>query len=250
MFELDGKNAIVTGGSRGIGAAVALALGNAGCNVIVNYTSASSEIKATSIVDEINSTTKGKAYLLQADVGADNIGEIVARAAHLHFANGAVDIIVHNAGVSVDKAMPAVTPQDWAHIMNINARGPFFITQSVEPMLADKAKIIFMSSVSARAGFVDDSLYAGSKAAIEAYIKSWPKEQWARSRKISVNGLAVGPCETDMFAAIPQEYQAGFRENPVAEPTDIANLVLLLCSEKAIWINGSIVNANNAMLTN
>ncbi|KAK4688942.1 hypothetical protein P7C73_g1155, partial [Tremellales sp. Uapishka_1] len=247
MLSLHGK---ITGGSRGIGAAVALDLGKAGAHVLMVYTSPSSKLKSESIALEIQKSGGVQPAIVQGDVGAADIGETLAKAVKEHFSNGKVDILVHNAGVSIDFALPDVSPADWQNVMNINVRGPFFITQALEPSFSENARIIFSSSVSARAGFVDDSAYGGSKAAIEAYIKSWPKEQWARSRKITVNGLSIGPCETDMFAAIPAESQAGFRENPVADPQDISNIVMLLCNPLSAWINGSIVNANNAMLTN
>ncbi|KAK4687172.1 hypothetical protein P7C73_g2942, partial [Tremellales sp. Uapishka_1] len=247
-MSLAGKNVLVTGSSRGIGAQIARDVALEGANVIVNHSGPSSKGKAEAVAQQITDGG-GKAWVVQADMGSLEAGPIFAKAVKELLPGGRIDCIVHNAGVTADKALWDITPEDFEFVMNVNVRGILFVTQALQPLLNKLGRIVIMSSVAARAAIEEDSLYGGSKAHIEHYVRSWHKENWAKDLGITVNGLNPGPVDTDMFNALDPKVQEQFTSiMPTASTSAISNLCLFLLSEKAQWTNGSILNANNGSI--
>jgi len=257
-LPLAGRNAIVTGGSRGLGAQIALDLARAGANVLINYTSPSSTQKAEAIVNEIraiNPAAKVGAY--QADVGSEDIGtKTLKRAADL-FAGGdtvhlKIHIIVHNAGLVDDHMLEAETVETINLIFNVNVRGPFLITQALRPYIPshDNARIIAVSSIAARTNPPGTSIYGASKAALESLVRSWSNE-FGAAQGITVNAVNPGPMRTDMYNEFTSDELKKVLDDqgvPIANTKDVADVILFLASKESRWVTGSVVSTNRGVV--
>lgn len=256
-LPLAGRNAIVTGGSRGLGAQIALDLARAGANVLINYTSPLSTEKAEAVVNEIraiNPTAKVGAY--QADVGSADIGtKTLKRAADL-FAGGdtahlKIHIIVHNAGLVDDHMLEAETIETINSILNVNVRGPFLITQALRPYIPshDNARIIAISSIAARINPPGTSIYGASKAALESLVRSWSNE-FGAAQDITVNAVNPGPVRTDMYDQASDELKKALDDQgvPIGSTKDVADVVLFLASKESRWVTGSVVSTNRGVV--
>ncbi|MCJ1405254.1 hypothetical protein MMC11_008481 [Xylographa trunciseda] len=224
---LEGKVAIITGGSRGIGAAVARNLASKGCHVVLNYTSDSSSSKADAVASEIHSAHNVTALPIQADMG-DPAGP-----AHLvtltknHFSHPKtgkfqVDIIVNNAGVAGNELIQDSTIEAFQKQYAINVLGPLLLVQAAMPYLPHdrSGRIVNVSSVSSSVGFPGQSIYGGTKAALESMTRTWAREL---SERCTVNAINPGPVATDMYAGIPgTPFEASNR--PFVENTPLAKV--------------------------
>jgi len=247
-MSLKDKNAIVTGGSRGIGAQIALDLAKEGANVLINYTSPSSTSKAKEIVAQIEKLGNGaKAGIVQADVGAKDMGEKIVGEAKRFFEEDKIDILIHNAGVCVNHPLEEVTAEDFEFQFNINVRGPMLLTKAALPYIPKGGRIVLVSSVSARSGFPTQTVYGATKAAVESFVKCWHNE-FGLERGITINAVNPGPVETDMFSSTKPEFQTELRKKPIAMPSEISDVVIFLVSDKARWVSGSVVSTNGGIL--
>ena len=233
-MELDGRIAIVTGGGRGIGAAIARDLAAGGARVVVNYRqdSASAEAIATEI----------GGLAVQADVSTtDGCETLVAAAAEL----GPVSILVNNAGVTADGLMLRMKDEAWERVLSVNAGGPFRMCRAVLPMMSKRrlGSIVNIVSVSALRGNAGQVNYAASKAAVVALTRSLALEM-AR-RNIRVNAVAPGFIDTDMTAGLNagQKTQAtdAIPMRRMGTPQDIAPTVRFLCGPGGAYITGQVV---------
>lgn len=251
--SLAGKVALVTGASRGIGAAIALELGKKGASVVLNYTSPSSESKAADVLKEIEKYG-GKGTLVRANMGElDQIKYLADET--VKYGGGKVDIIVNNAGVSVNRPLQEIDLEHYGSQYDVNVRGPMFLMQHLLPAIQRNGRVVNLSSVSARGGFATQTVYGATKAALEAMTRTWANE-FAQERGITVNCINPGPVESDMWAAAGSDIQKSVGEAAqktpsgarIGVPDDIAKIVGFLAEEGSRWINGNVICGNGGMM--
>lgn len=246
MTSLNGKVAIVTGASRGIGRAIALTLAQEGASVVINY--AHSADKAQEMVSTIEAEG-GKALAVQADMSQ------VADARRLFQETvdkfGKLDILVNNAGVSLFKSLVETTEEEFDKEFALNAKGTFFALQEAAQRIADNGRIVSISTGGTVSGAANFAAYIGSKEALEGFSMSLAKELGERG--ITVNTVLPGITETDMNSeTLPQEVrQAMIDQTPLrrlGQPQDIADVVAFLVSDKARWITGQNIRAAGGLI--
>ncbi|QVQ28374.1 SDR family oxidoreductase [Achromobacter deleyi] len=244
---LAGKTALVTGGSRGIGRAIALALGRRGARVAVHYNSASEA--ADEVVGQIQAAG-GLAWTLQADLAEpDSPARLAEQARHAlreRTGDDGLDILVNNAGVGLRARLPEVTPQDFDRVLQVNLKTPFFLIQHCLPFLRDAGRIINISSMGTRAAYPEMSVYAPAKAGLEALTLLLASELGARG--ITVNAVLPGATATDLNlrARDPEISRVIARTialGRVGQPEDIADIVAFLASHEGRWVTGQSIDA-------
>jgi len=234
MRILDGKTALVTGATRGIGRAVAVSLAAAGADVVLHYHRQrdAAELVARKI---------GAMRIVQADLGSmESIDKMVRE-----FVVGGAkfDILVNNAGVWGPTPLGATKLADLEAMLNVNVKGMFWLTQGLLPCLRDGARIVNMSSIAGRLGTAGGrSAYGATKAAVDAFTRNWALE--LAPRRILVNAVAPGYVETDMTAEFFADEQRRLRAvdrtplGRLGNAEEVADTVLFLCSDGARWITG------------
>ncbi|WP_027625464.1 3-oxoacyl-[acyl-carrier-protein] reductase [Clostridium lundense] len=244
---LQGKTAIVTGGSRGIGRAIALKLAELGANIVVNYRSSANVVEE--IIKEIES--KGsKAIVVQGDVSNFDDAERIIKAAVDEF--GSLDILVNNAGITADGLLMRMKEQDFDKVIEVNLKGTFnCIRHASSIMVKQRAgKIINISSVVGITGNAGQANYAAAKAGIIGLTKSVARE--LASRGINVNAVAPGFIETDMTDSLSEKVKEGALANiPLkrfGKAEDIAEVVAFLSSDDSSYITGQIINVDGGMV--
>ena len=237
MTKLNGKTALVTGASRGIGRASALALANQGAQVLVHYGQAKAE--ADAVVAEIRAAG-GRAEALAADLGAPDGAHKLAREVRA-IVGDRLDILVANAGISKAATIEELSVEDFDRLFAVNVRAPYFLVQQLLPILGEGASVVLVSSLAARAAVGNLSAYAATKGAIDTLVKHFALILGERG--IRVNAVAPGVVETDMsnFAKTDagRAFTLGMQAiKRVAQPDDIAGAVAFLASDDARWISG------------
>jgi len=245
-MNLTGKTAVITGGSRGIGKAIALKLASLGANIVINYTSRAQQ--ANSVVEEIKAMGR-EAFAFQADVSKlDEVQEFI-KEVEAHFPT--IDILVNNAGITRDNLLVRMKEEEWDQVISTNLKGTYNCTKAVlKKMIKQKSgKIVNIASVVGVVGNVGQANYAASKAGIIGFTKSVAKE--LASRGINVNAIAPGFIQTDMTDAIPDEAKQFLMEQipmkQLGTPEDVANAVAFLCSEYANYITGQVIHVDGGM---
>ncbi|KAI8648976.1 hypothetical protein NCS55_01470800 [Fusarium keratoplasticum] len=253
-LPLQGKAAIVTGSSRGIGAGIALDLARKGANVLVHYTSPNSVPAAEAIAQQVRDLGR-KSAICKADLtDLDQHQSIIDAAIKNVSESGKIEILVHNAAVGRDALLKDTTVDFYNDHVNCNIRGLFFLTQKALPHLAHGGRIVIISSVRARLGVETQGIYSATKAAGEALARVWAKEL-GHEHGITVNCVNPGPVATDQWRASTDEFieamQPIIKSTPAAprvgEVEDIAPLVSFLCTEEARWVTGSVLSANGGL---
>ncbi|ORX94662.1 hypothetical protein BCR34DRAFT_499105 [Clohesyomyces aquaticus] len=275
---LDGKVGIVTGASRGIGAAIARNLASKGCSLVLNYTSDSSSKITEELAAELESEYGVQAVPVQASMGSENGPKHIVEVAKNHFKHPKtdkfqLDIIINNAGVAGNNTVENVDCDDFARQYNVNVRGPLLLIQAAVPYLPNdrSGRIINLSSVSSSLGYIGQSIYGGTKAALESMTRTWSRELAERA---TVNAINPGPVATDMYWGTDKVFQA--RNKPFIENTplsalregidtkeiydasadaggrpayseEVAGVVGMLCMPEAGWTTGSVICANGGM---
>jgi acetoacetyl-CoA reductase len=245
MTGLKGKVAIVTGGSRGIGAAIALELAKNGAKVVINY-NIRKEL-ADKVVAEINEFG-GEAYAVQADVSESNESTYLVQETIKHY--GKLDILINNAGITRDSTFKKLTEEDWREVINVNLNSVYNNTSAALPYLleSDAGRIINISSIIGQAGGFGQTNYAAAKAGLIGYTKSLALEL-ARS-KVTVNAICPGFIGTEMVQAIPEKVLAGIVEKVpqkrLGKPEEIARGVVFLCKD-GDYITGQQLNINGGL---
>jgi len=243
MTNLSGKTALVTGASRGIGRASALALAKAGAQVLVHYARGAEEAEA--VVAEIRSAA-GRADTIAADLAApDGPHELAKRVCAI--VGDRLDIIVANAGISKSAKIDEYTVADFDALFAVNVRAPFFLVQQLLPILHEGSSIILLSSLAAHAAVGTLSAYAATKGAVDTLVKHFASELGPRG--IRVNAVAPGVVETDMSSFTRTEagrdYALGIQTlKRIARPDDIGGAVAFLASEEARWITGDTLHVD------
>ena len=237
MPTLFGKTALVTGGSRGIGRASALALAEAGAQVLVHYGSAESEARA--VVDTIR-RGGGRAQQIKADL-RDPEGAHALAAKVREIIGGRLDVLVANAGISKAATLEETTVEDFDNLAAVNVRAPFFLVQQLLPIMCKGSSVIFMSSLVARSAGAPLAAYAATKGAIEALMLEFAAALGGKG--IRVNAVAPGVVDTDLSNFTKTETgrarALGLQVfQRIATPDDVSSTVVFLASDAARWISG------------
>ena len=244
---LEGKVAIVTGGSRGIGRAIAEDLAKHGAKVVVNYNSnADAANEAVAAIEALGS----EAIAVQADVSDFDQAQALAKAATEKF--GQVDILVNNAGTTKDTLLMTMKEAQWDDVININLKSAFNMSKAViRPMIRKKngGRIINISSVSGLTGLPGQSNYSASKAGMIGFSKALAKEVGARA--ITVNCIAPGFIPTDLTSVLEEERVGWIMENTplgrMGKPEEIAYAVTFLASDNAAFITGETLRVDGGI---
>ena len=244
---LDGKTALVTGASRGIGRAIALCLAAEGARVAINY---AGNVKAAEEVKAAIEATGGTAILCQADI-ADSAA-VEAMVANVVKEFGTIDILVNNAGITRDTLLMRMKDEDFAKVLDTNLKGVFYCTKAISKLMMKKrsGRIVNMASVVGLVGNAGQTNYAAAKAGVIGFSKSAAKE--LASRGITVNVVAPGFIGTDMTAGLPESVKEKMLTDiplgRMGEPEDVASAVLFLASDQASYITGQVVNVDGGMV--
>ncbi|WP_414480312.1 3-oxoacyl-[acyl-carrier-protein] reductase [Caldicoprobacter sp.] len=246
-MELEGKTALVTGASRGIGRAIALYLAELGAQVAVNYSS--SEQRALEVVEAIKGKG-GRAIAIKADVS--NPQEVEAMFDRVLEEFGDLDILVNNAGITRDGLLIRMKQEDWDAVLDINLKGVYNCSKAAAKIMVRrrKGKIINISSVVGVAGNAGQANYAAAKAGVIGFSKAIARE--LAPRNIQVNVVAPGFIETDMTAALPETIrQEMLKQIPLGrygDPMDVAYVVGFLASDKSQYITGQVIHVDGGMI--
>ena len=244
---LDGKTALVTGASRGIGRAIALCLAAEGARVAINY---AGNVKAAEEVKASVEAAGGTAILCQADIADSSAVEAMVANVVKEF--GTIDILVNNAGITRDALLMRMKDEDFAKVLDTNLKGVFYCTKAVSKLMMKKrsGRIVNMASVVGLVGNAGQTNYAAAKAGVIGFSKSAAKE--LASRGITVNVVAPGFIGTDMTAGLPESVKEKMLTDiplgRMGEAEDVANAVLFLTSDQASYITGQVVNVDGGMV--
>ncbi|MEM6425479.1 MAG: 3-oxoacyl-[acyl-carrier-protein] reductase [Cyanobacteria bacterium P01_C01_bin.73] len=244
--RLKEKVAIVTGASRGIGKAVALALAAEGAQIAVNY--ARSSTAADQVVSQIKASG-GSAIALQADVSqADQVDTLVSTVLNQW---GQIDVLVNNAGITRDTLLLRMKPEDWQAVIDLNLTGVFLCTRAVSKSMLKKrtGRIINIASVAGQMGNPGQANYSAAKAGVIGFTKTVAKEM--ASRNVTVNAVAPGFIATDMTDDLPnsEEILKFIPMGRFGQPEDVAGLVTFLAADAAAaYITGQVMNVDGGMV--
>jgi 3-oxoacyl-[acyl-carrier protein] reductase len=246
MTAFEGKVALVTGGSRGIGRAIAVELGSHGAQVAVNYRAQADA--AAEVVGSIASAG-GEAFAFQADVGDFTEAEKLVKSTIEHF--GDLHILVNNAGITRDGLIMTMSEKDWDDVLRTNLKSTFNCSRhAVRHMLRRRyGRIINITSISGHIGNAGQTNYSASKAGQIGFTKALARE--VASRNITVNAVAAGYIETEIWQTVPENIREGMAEmiplGRKGEAEDIAQAVAFLASDQAAYITGHILSVDGGM---
>ena len=248
---LEGRSALITGASRGIGRAIALCFAEAGCDVALNYVAEASRDNAgeAEMVAEAARALGRRAICVEADVTDVESTRAMAEAAIE--ALGKLDVLVNNAGITRDRTLKKLDKGDWDAVIAVNLTGAFNCTQAVIDHMRERrsGRIISLASVVGQTGNIGQTNYAASKAGLIGFTKSLARE--VARRNITVNAIAPGFIDTEMTRAVPaealDEVVSTIPMGRVGLPEDIADAALFLASDAASYITGHVLAVNGGL---
>jgi 3-oxoacyl-[acyl-carrier protein] reductase len=240
--DFSGKVALVTGGSRGIGAGIARELASHGARTIVNYVA---DPQGRNLADAQAVASEIGATLIQCDVGDDN--QVALMMAQVRQEFGGLDILVNNAGIIRDRTLAKMSHEEWDSVIRVNLTGTFNCLHHAVPILRPDGRVVNLSSVTGIMGLFGQANYAASKAGIIALTRTAAREL-ARNR-ITVNAIAPGFIDTDMTrTALSEEMMRKMIEQvPIGRKgtvADIVNAVMFLCSTASGYVTGQVLHVN------
>ncbi|MFX0549819.1 3-oxoacyl-[acyl-carrier-protein] reductase [Hathewaya histolytica] len=244
---LNGKVAIVTGASRGIGKSIALKLAEMGANIVVNYR------KSTELIEDCLKEIKAKGVEVigvECDVSKFESVETLVKKSLEHF--GKIDILINNAGITKDTLLLRMKEEDFDNVIDVNLKGTFNCVRQVVPVMLKQrnGSIINISSVVGLVGNPGQLNYASSKAGVIGLTKSLAKE--VGSRGITVNAIAPGFIKTDMTEVLSEKVKEEVKKliplKRMGSTEDVANMVAFLVSEKGSYITGQVINIDGGMV--
>lgn len=244
--SLEGRKALVTGASRGIGREIAIALAKEGADVVINYNSSdeSAEDLARTVED-----LGDRAWVYSADVS--DMGQVVEMKKSVEKYMGNIDILVNNAGINRDTLFSKMEEDAWKEVFSVNMNGVFNCTKAFLDHLEQSShpRIINITSIVGQMGNVGQANYAASKAGIIGFTKSLAKE--LARKNINVNAIAPGFIETDMLSGVPDKIRERILEQipkrRFGRPDEVARSVVFLASDNADYITGHVLNVNGGM---
>ncbi|MCR1898142.1 3-oxoacyl-[acyl-carrier-protein] reductase [Irregularibacter muris] len=245
-MRLENKTAVISGGSRGIGRAIAIYLAKLGANVAINYNN--NDKAASAVVQEIELMGR-KAIAFKADVSKNEEVQLFIDKVLKEY--GSIDILVNNAGITRDNLLARMKENDWDDVLNTNLKGAFLMTKAVirAMMKKRKGKIINISSIVGSTGNAGQSNYSAAKAGLIGFTKSIAKE--VAPRGIQVNAIAPGFIQTDMTEVLPENVKEQLLNNIPAkrfgDPEDIASMVGFLSADLSDYITGQVIHVDGGM---
>lgn len=247
MKCLEGKTAIVTGASRGIGRAIAKKLASMGANLVLNYRSSAKEIDT--LLEEIKEFGI-ETLVIQGDVSSFDDSKKIVDEAKNKF--GTIDILINNAGITKDSLILRMTEEDFDKVISVNLKGVYNCSKHIAPIMLKQrsGKIINISSVVGVAGNAGQCNYAAAKAGVIGITKSLAKE--LGSRGVTVNAVAPGYIKTDMTDALHEKVKKSIEDllplKRLGTPEDVAETVGFLASDKAAYITGQVIHVDGGMI--
>lgn len=242
-ISLDGKIAIITGGSQGLGEATARKLHAAGSRVVINYfpdPEGINKTKASALAKDLGENAR----IAGADVR--NPEQVATMFREIVETWGGVDIVVNNAAVLRDKTIRKMSDADWQTVIDTNLTGVFHVCRAAAENLRADGRIVSLASIAASVGFFGQSNYAAAKAGVEAMTRVLSRE--LAKKRITVNAVAPGVVLTEMGKSIPEQARLKMLEqiplDRFGEPDDIASAILFLCSPMASYITGQTLHVN------
>ena len=250
MIDLTGKAAVVTGSSRGIGAAVARRLAEAGADLVINHSRKESRDEAEAVAESISAQTeRSRVIISQADVSQAEEAQNLIRSCLHEFES--IDILVNNAGITRDTLLMRMKEEDWQETLRVNLGGTFNCSKAaVRPMIKQRSgRIINLSSIIGLIGNAGQTNYAASKAGIVGFTKSLARE--VAGRNITVNAVAPGFIATEMTGEMSDKIKKEMLNRVplqrAGEPEDVADAVLFLASERASYITGEVLKITGGL---
>jgi 3-oxoacyl-(acyl-carrier-protein) reductase len=246
--KLKGRVALVTGGNRGIGAAICRSLANQGANVAAGYSR--NQEQAEALLNELlDQGVEGSVH--QGNVGsADDcrrvVGEVVDR-------YGKLDILVNNAGITSDKPVLKMDDEDWYKVLAVNLSGAFFMSKASLPHMVDRGhgRIVNISSIIGQRGNIGQANYAASKSGLFGLTMTMAREAAKKCPDITVNAVAPGFIATEMLDSVPEKVLEGIRKQIPAgrlgRPEEVARVVHFLCADASEYITGQVWGVNGGM---
>ena len=244
--KLDGKTALITGASRGIGRAIALELAREGAKVAINYTS--NDAKAQAVVDEITKMG-GSAMMIKADIGNHKEARAMVQRVAQEF--GHLDILVNNAGITRDALLTRMNDDQWHQVIQTNLNSCFYCVSAAIPIMSSQSygRIVNITSLNGQVPAIGQANYSASKGGLIAFTRTAAME--LVNSGITVNAVAPGFTDTDMFGAVPAGVQTKIKSKiPMARfghPQEIAKAVLFLTAD-GDYITGHVINVNGGAL--
>lgn len=244
-IDLSGQSALVTGASRGIGAAIARTLHTAGATVWINHPGLpDTEADARALIDELNAARPGTARAIAADVSDPDAVAAMMREV------GALDCVVNNAGILRDRTAAKMSIDEWRQVIDVNLTGVFLVSKHALEILRDGGAIVNLGSISGTLGFFGQANYAAAKGGVASLTRVLSRE--AARRGIRVNAIAPGVIDTTMAGSIPAPSLAEMLRNVplgrLGAPEEVARVALFLASPLASYVTGQTIGVNGGWI--